>query len=268
MTTDRGRGPCCLAVDVGNTTTCLGFFDASSGPDDEPIGTYEMTTPARVTADEASTAVEQVLLSRFGGLSLCGSVLSCVVPVLADPWARALDDLVGRRPLVVGPGLKSGMRMRYKDPAEVGSDRLADALAARTRYDCPIVAVDLGTTLNMEVVGPDGAFEGGLIAPGIALGAAALANATAKLPMIELREPKSAIGRSTREAMQSGVVFGEVARVDGLLDRVFMELGEPVPVVLTGEGAESMARLLSHETIVDETLTLRGLHQIWAANRR
>ena len=116
--------------------------------------------------------------------------------------------------------------------------------------------------MNIEVIDGEGVFLGGIIAPGLALGAQALSRAAARLPVIELHAPKAAIGRSTREAMQSGVVFGEVARVDGLLDRVFAELGEEARVVLTGGGAGRLAPLMSHAVVVDETLTLRGLHQL------
>ena len=169
---------------------------------------------------------------------------------------------------MVGPGLKTGLKMRYDDPSEVGADRVADVVAARAEYGAPAVVVDLGTTTNFEVLDADGAFAGGIIAPGLALGARSLSEAAARLPMIELRAPASVIGRNTRAAMQSGVVLGEVARIDGLLDAVMGELGADVPVVMTGDGAGAMAALLRHEATVDDTLTLRGLWHLWCANRR
>ncbi|MBM6774332.1 type III pantothenate kinase [Olsenella profusa] len=251
-----------LAVDVGNTATRLGLFVAG-----ELAGTFELTTPERVTADEVRLQLTQAL-SAMGAGSPQDAVLACVVPSLADVWRRALAVSCPGRTFVVGPGLKTGVRMRYDDPSEVGADRVADVVAARADYGAPVVVVDLGTTTNFEVVDADGAFAGGIIAPGVALGARALAAAAARLPMIELRAPAAVIGRNTRDAMRSGVVLGEVARIDGLLDAIAGELGAETPVVLTGDGASAMAALIRHEAHVDDTLTLRGLWLLWQANAR
>ncbi|OUP38696.1 type III pantothenate kinase [Olsenella sp. An188] len=251
-----------LAVDVGNTTTRLGLFAGG-----ELVGTWELTTPERLTADEARAQVAQALSMMGSGVPE-DAILACVVPSLTDVWRRALAASCPGRAYVVGPGLRTGLRMRYDDPSEVGADRVADVVAARERYGAPVVVVDLGTTTNFEVVDADGAFAGGIIAPGVALGARSLAAAAARLPVIELRAPGSVVGRNTRAAMQSGVVLGEVARIDGLLDMIASELGGQAAVVLTGEGAASMAALLRHEACVDDTLTLRGLWQLWRANVR
>ncbi len=195
-----------------------------------------------------------------------GAVLSCVVPTLTSAWRDALAAACDVRVLTVGPGIKTGVRMSYDDPAEVGPDRIADAVAARATYGAPVVAIDLGTTTNFEVIDEQGAFAGGIIAPGVALGARALEQAAARLPVIELRAPKRVIGRSTRAAMQSGVVLGEAVRIDGLIDAIFSELGYEAPIALTGDGASSLAALLRHSVMVDDTLTLRGLALIWRAN--
>lgn len=252
---------CLLAVDVGNTVTKFGVFAA-----DELAGTWEVTTSERCTADEAWAQAARAI-DMLGAPEPTSAILSCVVPSLAEVWRSALGKLCGARACVVGPGLKTGIRMRYDDPSEVGSDRVADAVAARETYGAPVVVVDLGTTTNIEVVDESGAFAGGIIAPGVALGARSLTAAAARLPMIELRAPERVIGRSTRSAMQSGVVLGEAARIDGLLDAVMDELGVDAPVVITGDGAAQVAALISHEAVVDETLTLRGLHHIWLRNR-
>lgn len=255
-----------LTVDIGNTTTRFGLF---SWNDAEPelLGTCELTTPPRITADEARIQAGQALMA-MGAEPTRNAIISCVVPTLTDAWRRALDGLCGTRPLVVGPGLKSGVRMRYDDPAEVGPDRIADVVAARAAYGAPVIAIDLGTTTNFEVIDAEGTFAGGIIAPGVALGARSLAQAAARLPMIELRAPENVIGRSTQAAIQSGVVLGEAARIDGLIDSIADELGDGAPVVLTGDGAQAIAALLRHETVVDETLTLRGLALIWQINRK
>lgn len=251
-----------LAVDVGNTHTRLGIFSAG-----ELVGTWELTTHERLTADEVRMQLAQV--AALMGESLPNeAILASVVPVLTDVWHRALGASCPGRVYVVGPGLKTGVRMSYDDPSEVGADRMADVVAARADYGAPVVVVDLGTTTNFEVVDVEGAFAGGIIAPGVALGARSLAAAAARLPMVELRAPASVIGRNTRAAMQSGVVLGEVARIDGLLDAISGELGENAPVVVTGDGAEAMVALLRHEATVDDTLTLRGLREIWRLNAR
>lgn len=262
--------PChILTVDVGNTTTRLGLFALADSADKtpRPLRTCDLTTPPRITADEVRIQLVQAR-AVLGDAPLAGTILSCVVPALTDTWRRALADIAPARPLVVGPGLKSGMRLSYDNPSEVGPDRIADAVAARAIWGAPAIIVDLGTTTNVEVIDQTGAFAGGIIAPGIALGARALAEAAARLPQIELRAPRRLIGTSTRSAMQSGVVFGEVARIDGLLDGIVAELGCPAPVILTGGDAARIAPLLRHEATVDTDLTLRGLALLWQRNQR
>ena len=253
---------CLLAVDVGNTVTRFGVFMG-----DALAGSWEVTTPGHLTADEAWAQADRAL-DMLDAPDPDSTILSCVVPSLSSAWRSALARLCDRRPLVVGPGLKTGIRMRYDDPSEVGSDRVADAVAAREAYGAPVVVVDLGTTTNFVVVDGEGAFAGGIIAPGVALGARSLTAAAARLPMIELRAPERVIGRSTRAAMQSGVVLGEAARINGLLDAVMDELGTDAAVVVTGDGAERVASLISRDARVDDALTLRGLQHIWKINRR
>lgn len=196
------------------------------------------------------------------------AVISCVVPDLAAPWQEALRCLTGRRPLTVGPGIKTGVRMKYRDPAEIGADRMADLAALLADYAPPAIVVDLGTTTNFEVVDAEGVFLGGIIAPGMALGARSLAARAAKLPVVEIAAPKKVIGTCTREAMQSGVVLGEIARIDGLLGMIEREHPADYTVVVTGTDAASIAPLLGHEARADATLTLRGLARLHALNRR
>ena len=259
-----------LTVDVGNTTTRFGLF-AVEGGDEAPelLGSCELTTQQPLTFDEARIQIAHAL-SLLPDRAPTGSILSCVVPALQDTWRRALGADGRARPLVVGPGLKSGVRMNYDDPSEIGPDRVADVVAARAAYGAPAIVIDLGTTTNFEAIDEGGAFVGGIIAPGVALGARSLTQAAARLPMIELRAPKRVVGRNTRSAMQSGVVLGEVARIDGLLDAMIAELGlsDEAALVITGDGAETVAALLRHRTVVDDTLTLRGLALLWVANRK
>lgn len=260
-----------LTVDVGNTETSFGLFAAGVTADAEPLSSFTLTTAAHLTADEVRLSVREALklMAEDAGIEVphsFGTVLSCVVPCLAEAWREGLGASSGLRPLVVGPGIRSGMRLAYKDPAEIGPDRLADAVAVRTRYGAPSVAVDFGTTLNIEAVGKDGAFLGGIIAPGLSLGAKALRESAARLSEIELSVPAHAIGTTTADAMRSGLVLGELAKVDGLIDLVFEELGSAAPVAVTGSQAEELAAHMRHKVTADATLTLRGLHEIYGAN--
>ena len=263
-----GRGGWVLAVDVANGLTRLGVFDG-----DELQGSWEVSTPRHVTADEAREQVRDVL-GRIATTAFRkdvavadarprGAILSCVVPTHAEAWMRALASFSDSRPVVVGPGLRTGLRMRLENPGDVGSDRIANVVAARETVGAPVLVVSLGTTTNIEVVDDTGAFVGGAIAPGVMLGARALDEAAARLPLVELQVPRRAIGRNTREAIQVGVVLGEAARVDGLLDIIAEELGYVAPVVVTGHHAAVVAPLLRHEVSLDEQLTLRGLALIW-----
>ena len=266
MGEETARSITILAIDVGNTVTRFGLFDGR-----ELSATWEITTQTRMTSDEAQLAVMGFFFMQRQKTTFSqpdDSVLSCVVPTLTEVWTAALREVCGRSPLVVGPGLKTGIKMRYRDPAEIGSDRVADLVAVHAQYDAPLVVIDLGTTTNFEIIDAQGTFLGGIIAPGLALGARSLSQAAARLPLIELKAPASIIGTSTREAMQSGVVMGEVARIDGLIDLVFAELGSEATVIMTGASAAEMSALLVHEALVDDTLTLRGLQKLYEMNRR
>lgn len=255
-----------LAVDVGNSDTNLGLF-----VDGELDATWTVTTTERMTADEACMKMAGLfdMRARDGKDVACDdAVIASVVPGLTDAWVTATRALCGRRPLVVGPGVKTGVRMRYNDPGELGADRVADLVAARAAYEPPFVVVDLGTTTNFEVVDEDGAFVGGIIAPGVKLSAKALADAAAQLAMIDLKAPASVVGKNTREAMQAGVVMGEVALIDGLIDMVQRELGYDVDVIATGSDAAAIAALSQRIARTDEHLTLRGLGMLHALNRK
>jgi type III pantothenate kinase len=195
-------------------------------------------------------------------------IISCVVPSLLGVYVAALESAFGRRPLVVGPGLKTGLKMHYNDPAEVGSDRIADMIAARESYRCPLAIVDLGTATNITVLDANGVYIGGLIAPGLALSAKALSHAAARLPTVEIGLPASVIGKNTHDAMQAGFVLGETARIDGLIEMIWDEIGEEGEVIVTGMDAGAVAEVLAHDVHVDDTLTLRGLGLLYELNRK
>ena len=267
---------------MGNTFIRFGLFAEDSAAAQEcPLATCEITTPSSITADEARMRLAQVMGALAadagvpGALVPAAAVLSCVVPALERPWKAALSRTCTGRVLTVGPGLKTGIPVHYDDPAEIGPDRIADAVAARAVYGSPCIVIDLGTTTNIEVIDAHGTFVGGVIAPGLALGARSLSAAAARLPQVEPSAPTHVIGRNTREAMRSGVVLGEVARIDGMLDMVLAEMratkaaGEgDVPIVITGDDAEALAALVGHSLTVDDALTLRGLAELYRINQK
>jgi type III pantothenate kinase len=262
-----------LAVDVGNTVTRYGLFDG-----DNLTATWDSATRDSLTADEARLKLHgflDVLQGSQGGADpdedvpkLVDGIISCVVPNLVGVYVAALESEFGRRPLIVGPGLKTGMKMRYNDPAEIGPDRIADMVAARAAYHFPLAIVDLGTATNIAVLDAEGVYIGGLIAPGLALSARALSHAAARLPTIEISPPASVIGKSTREAMQAGFILGESARIDGLIEMIWDELGQEGEVIVTGMDAGAVAEILIHAVQVDDTLTLRGLNLLYNLNRK
>lgn len=252
-----------LVVDVGNTVTSLGIVRDGALAD-----TWCATTAPQLTADEARGRIKAFLDDVPEGAALADGIIASVVPGITDAWVQAVRRMTGRRPLVVGPGLKTGIKMRYDNPSELGADRVADLAGALGAYEPPFVLVDLGTTTNFAIVDKAGTFQGGIIAPGLRMGARAMADAAAQLAVIELRAPRAVVGKSTREAMQAGLVMGEVARIDGLVDAVWAELGYETPVIATGEDGQAMAALSARITSFDEHLTLRGLAALHTLNRR
>ncbi|MFR0868661.1 MAG: type III pantothenate kinase [Adlercreutzia sp.] len=189
-----------------------------------------------------------------------------VIPALTGVWADAAAS-TDARPLTVGPGLKWAS-MNFSDPVAVGADRVAEMVGAKSTYGAPALVIDLGTSTTFELLDETGAFRGGIIAPGMKLGAQALARGAAQLAAVELRAPKSLLGRTTVEAMQAGIVMGEVARIDGLIDMIWADCGYTTPVILVGQDAETIAALMAHAVTVDQTLALRGLLELYTANTR
>jgi|LSQX01.2.fsa_nt_gb type III pantothenate kinase len=252
-----------LAVDIGNTHTVLGLFRGK-----DLIGNWKLQTDSRRTEDEMGSC----LLSLFsaGGIDrdeIRGVVVSCVVPPIRHAFEAMVHRYLGTRPLVVGPGIKTGIPIHYENPKEVGSDRIANAVATVHHHGVPAIVVDFGTATSFDAISRDGAYLGGAIAPGIWIAAEALFLQTAKLPRIDLVRPARAIGKNTVSSLQAGIIFGYVGMVEELVARLQEELaGSPI-VVATG----SYARLIAGETKVidkiDLELTLEGLRLIYEMNR-
>jgi type III pantothenate kinase len=247
-----------LAIDVGNTNVVVGVFD-----DETLAAQFRTHTDDRWTSDELGLLLVQLLAQKDIAPSMVHAVVvSNVVPTLT----RTVDELshayFARRPMVVGPGVRTGIRILYDDPRQVGADRIANAVAARQLYGTPAIMVDFGTATTLDAIDSAGDYLGGAIAPGIQISHDALVSHAARLIRVELVAPESAIGRTTASSMQSGVVFGYVGLVQELVRRFRDELGTNATVVATGGLAPTMARLIDCIDVVDERLTLTGLRLI------
>jgi type III pantothenate kinase len=197
-----------------------------------------------------------------------GAVAVCSgVPALSTAAQELAQRHFGRRALLVGPGVRTGMRLRYDNPKEIGADRIAGAVAAHHLHGAPLVLVDFGTAVTYEVLSPEGEYLGGAIAPGVDISADALFARAARLWRVDLTAPASAIGRNTQDAMRSGIVYGFVAQVDGMIERLWGELGTQAKVVATGGHARLMAGLCKHISVVERDLTLIGLRLLYELNQ-
>ena len=252
-----------LVIDGGNTNAVFAIYDG-----DTRRGIWRASTDPRRTPDEYAVWLTQLMaLEGLGPRDVDASVLANVVPAANYGLITLCQRYFGGRPLVVGePGVEVGVPVRIDRPEQVGADRLVNALAASKTYRGPLALVDFGTATTIDVVGADGGYEGGIIAPGIHNSMEALYNAAAKLPRVAVEKPKQVIGKATVPAMQSGVFWGYVGLIEGLLSRVEKEYGEALTVVATG----GLAALFEAETAaihhVDPDLTLRGLIEVHRLN--
>ena len=223
-----------LVVDVGNTQTHLGAFR-----DGELLHDWRFATVRESTADELGARLRSLLeLRDLGFGDLDASILSSTVPQLRPEWTAMAERYLGHEMPVVGPSLKTGMPIRMDNPREVGADRLVNAVAAYERLGGPCVIVDFGTAITYDIVGAAGEYVGGIIAPGVEISMEALTSRAAAIPKIDLTPPRALIGKSTVEAIRSGVIYGFAAQVDGMLERLREELGEETAAVATGGLAE------------------------------
>ncbi len=253
-----------LAIDVGNTQTVLGVYEGA-----ELRHMWRISTNKKETSDELRLKAYPLLESEgIDTHAIDGAVLASVVPTLTEGWMCALEHLVETPPLLCNAETAQGLfDTTYDNPWEIGADRIADAVAARATYGAPVIVVDLGTATNMEIIDREGRFVGGVIAPGMETSAAALFSHATKLAATELVDPHTAIGRNTTQAIQAGIVYGEAARVDGIVRRIFAQLGYEAPVVATGGLAPRIAELSEVITHINGELTLEGLRLVYEANK-
>jgi type III pantothenate kinase len=252
-----------LAVDVGNTNITLGLYDGATLRD-----AWRMQTDPARTPDEYELLLRGFLASRgYRPEQVTRTVMASVVPVLSEALRGLLARAFGRLPLIVGPGIKTGITVRYSPPSDVGADRIVNAVAAFARHRTACVVVDFGTATTFDCISGRGEYVGGAIAPGVGLSMGALFQRTAKLPKVDVARPVRVVGRSTVESIQSGAFYGYVGLVDGLVRRILDEMGEDeVRVIATGGLAPTIAADSCTIREVDEHLTLEGLRILAEAN--
>jgi type III pantothenate kinase len=250
-----------LAVDVGNTQTHLGAFDGEHLAEH-----WRFQTRSGATGDELAERISGLLaLSGMGLEDLDAVCVSSVVPPLGTQYEQLTERFLEAECLTIGPGMKTGMPIRIDNPLEVGADRLVNAIAAYERFQGACVVVDFGTGINFDAVSAEGEYLGGAIAPGLEISLTALVERAARIPRIELAEPEAAIGRSSRAAIQSGVVFGFAGLIDGVVSRIEAELGE-ASLLATGGLAHVVVPFTETIDEVDDMLTLKGLRLIHERN--
>src|SRR5438552_395356 len=249
--------PMLLAIDVGNTQTVFGLFEGDRLGEQFRVGTDRTHT-----GDELA-----VLLRAFVALdSLDGIVVCSSVPQLVREYEAFAERWAGVDLLVLGPGVSTGVPIRYDDPREVGPDRIANAVAARERYGMPCIVVDFGTSTNFDVVSAEGEWVGGVLAPGIEISMDALFARAARLMRVDFVEPPSVIGKTTVHSLQSGLVYGFAGQVDRIVEEIRGELGAEAPAIATGGLAELIASHARTIERVDPWLTLEGLRLVWDLN--
>jgi type III pantothenate kinase len=248
-----------LAIDCGNTQTVFGLFEGDRLGEQFRVGTDRTHT-----GDELAVLLRSLVdLSSLDGIVLCSSV-----PQLVREYEAFAERWAGVDILVLGPGVSTGVPIRYDDPREVGPDRIANAVAARERHGAPAIVVDFGTSTNFDVVNEAGEFAGGVLAPGIEISMDALFERAARLPKVPFVAPERVISQTTVAALQSGLVYGFAGQVDAIVGRVKEELGvDGVPVVATGGLSDLIAPHSQTITAVDQELTLHGLRIVWSRNR-
>jgi type III pantothenate kinase len=257
-----------LAVDIGNTNVTLGVFDLTDPGKPSLAHHWRMATHREQTSDE-------ILVTLRGLTDLAGckmesfrdAIVSSVVPPLLPIWERVCAKLLGKPPLVVGPGVKTGMPVRYENPREVGADRIVNSVAAFELMGGPVIAVDFGTATTWDCVSERGEYLGGAIFPGIVISMEALFERTSMLHRVELARPRSVIGRTTTQSIQSGLLYGYAGLVDAMVRRIKGELGERTRVIATGGLAQRIAAETETIERVEPYLTLEGLRLLFEKNR-
>ena len=251
-----------LAVDIGNSNIVIGGVH-----NDEILFEARLRTDATKTSDEYCIDLKMLLdVYGIGVAEVEGGIIGSVVPQVLNSMKTAIRKLTGKEPLVVGPGLKTGLQIRIENPNQAGADLVAAAVAALKEYPAPLIVVDMGTATTMTVLDSTGAMIGGCIAPGVKIALDALTERTALLPGLQLDQPKRVIGRNTTDCMRSGVMLGAACMIDGMVDRMEAELGSTAAVVATGSIAKFVVPMCKRPVIYDKDLLLKGLAILYREN--
>ena len=253
-----------LAIDIGNTNIVIGCME-----DDEIKFKFRIATDRTRTSDQYGVEIKN-MLEAFG-VSLHkieDCIISSVVPPVFNSVKTGVIKVLGKQPMVVGPGLKTGLNIHVDVPSQVGSDRIVIAVAALAEYKAPLILMDLGTATTIEVVEPENRYIGGCIFPGVRISLDALTSRAAQLPGISLDKPKCVIGKNTVDCMRSGMMYGTAAMLDGLIERMEEELGHKSTIIATGGMAQFVTPLCKREIILDKDLLLKGLNIIYKKNKK
>ena len=252
-----------MAIDIGNTQSVIGLYDGH-----ELRRHWRLATRPERTSDEWGVLMANLLNegALMRGRAIDAAILSSVVPPLTPVMVQTVKDRFNVRCRVVGPGLKTGMPIHYEDPREVGADRIVNAVAAYARWKTGLIIIDFGTATTFDVVSPDGGYLGGSICPGVGISSRALFDRAARLPKVEFAPPKSVVGRNTVDSIKSGLVYGYVGLVEGLVSRIRNEVANPCTVIATGGLARPIARETNVIDHVEDNLTLDGLRLLHQLN--
>lgn len=253
-----------LAIDIGNTNIVIGCIK-----DDEIVFKARIATDRIRTSDQYGVEIKN-MLEAFGVqiADIDDCIISSVVPPVFNSVRTGVIKVIGKQPMVVGPGLKTGLNIHVDVPSQVGSDRIVIAVAALAEYEAPLILMDMGTATTIEVVEPEKVYVGGIIFPGVMVSLDALTSRAAQLPGISLDRPRQVIGKNTIDCMRSGMMYGTAAMIDGLIERIEEELGHKTTIVATGGLAQFITPLCKREIILEKELLLKGLNIIYKKNKR
>ncbi len=254
-----------LAIDVGNTNITFGGYEG-----DRMTCTFRMTTKQQRTSDEYGISISEMLkLSGYTRESVSGVIIASVVPGIMHSLTSSIEKYFNTKPMIVGPGLKTGIKIVTENPKELGADRVVDAVSAYEKYGGPVLVLDFGTATTYDLVNEKGEFCAGITAPGIRISANALTEGTAKLPEIEIKKPESILAQNTVQSMQAGLVYGQIGQTKYIINRVKKEKGyDSLHVVATGGLGSMIAKEVEEISVYDRNLTLDGLRIIYEKNAK